>query len=124
MEKFQLTTSYVGAKDTHLTVTYPDFNQPITLLNGFLKTCTAGVTTNCNPPVNARRPNQFFQRAVAGDKSNGASTYNGLQVKLERRVSKAFVEGIASEFVWESMQNLPTAEQSPSVPRIAHNWCT
>jgi hypothetical protein len=104
--QFQLTTSYVGAKDTHLTVTYPDFNQPITLLNGFLKTCTAGVTTNCNPPVNSRRPNQFFQRAVAGDKSNGASNYNALQVKLERRVSNGFT--LLTAYTWSKCISGPS----------------
>ena len=96
--KFLLDIGYVGAKDTRLTVTYPDFNQPIVLLNGFLKTCSATVTTNCNPSINSRRPNQFFQRAVAGDKSNGASNYNALQVKLDRRVGKGLT--ILTAYTW------------------------
>lgn len=96
--KFLFDIAYVGAKDTHLTVTYPDFNQPIQLLNGLLKTCSATVTTNCNPPLNSRRPNQFFQRAVAGDKSNGASNYNALQIKLERRVGTGLT--ILTAYTW------------------------
>jgi len=109
--QFQLTTSYVGAKDTHLTITYPgggsaDLNQPVTLLNGFLKTCAAGVTTNCNPPVNSRRPNQFFQRAVAGDKSNGASNYNSLQVKLERRVNNGLT--LLTAYTWSKCISGPS----------------
>ncbi len=96
--KFLLDVAYVGAKDTHLTVTYPDFNQPIQLLNYRLPTCTATVTTNCNPPINSRRPNQFFQRAVAGDKSNGASNYNALQIKLDRRVGNGLT--VLASYTW------------------------
>jgi hypothetical protein len=104
--RFQFTTSYVGAKDTHLTVTYPDFNQPITLLNGLLKTCSSTVTTNCNPSINSRRPNQFFQRAVAGDKSNGTSNYNSLQVKLERRVNNGLT--LLTAYTWSKCISGPS----------------
>ena len=64
------------------------------------------VTTNCNPPVNSRRPNQFFQRAVAGDKSNGASNYNSLQVKLERRVSNGFT--LLTAYTWSKCISGPS----------------
>ena len=96
--KFLVDIAYVGAKDTHLTITYPDFNQPIQLLNYHLPTCTATVTTNCNPTINSRRPNQFFQRAVAGDKSNGASNYNALQIKVDRRVTTGLT--LLGSYTW------------------------
>ena len=38
-------------------------------------------------PLNARRPNQTFQRAVTADKSIGNSIYHSLQVKAERRMA-------------------------------------
>jgi len=104
--KFLLDIAYVGAKDTHLTITYPDLNQPIQLVNGRLPTCSATVTTNCNPSINSRRPNQFFQRAVAGDKSNGASNYNGLQVKLERRVGTGL--NILTAYTWSKAMSGPS----------------
>jgi hypothetical protein len=104
--KLLFDVAYVGAKDTHLTVTYPDLNQPIQLLNGRLSTCSATITTNCIPSINSRRPNQFFQRAVAGDKSNGASNYNALQVKLERRVGTGLT--LLTAYTWSKSISGPS----------------
>ena len=38
--------------------------------------------------LNARRPNQAYQRSVRSDKSIGNSIYHALQLKAERRMSK------------------------------------
>ena len=75
--KIVLDAGYVGSKGTHLYVTYGDFNRPIDLVDP---------TTKGLASVNARRPNQLYQRAVQSDKSNGNSIYHSFQMKVERRV--------------------------------------
>ena len=40
------------------------------------------------PVLNARRPNQAYQRNVRADKSIGNSNYHSMQVKAERRLAK------------------------------------
>jgi hypothetical protein len=72
-----LDTGYVGSKGTDLIVTFGDMNRPVELV----VPGTPGLAT-----LNARRPNQAYQRAVTGDKSIGNSIYHALQVKAERRV--------------------------------------
>jgi hypothetical protein len=67
---------YVGAHGTH-NFTSPTVNLPYPIDPS---------TTTLS--VNARRPNQNFQRNVSGDFSNGSSGYNSLQTKLERRVGQ------------------------------------
>ena len=74
-----LDTGYVGSKGTRLYSTYGDFNRPLQIIDPTLPGQLS---------VNARRPNQLFQRAVQSDKSDGNSIYHSLQVKAERRLSR------------------------------------
>ena len=69
---------YVGSKGTDLIVTLGDMNRPI---------ATRGSANAGTGVLNARRPNQAFQRAVTADKSIGNSIYHSLQVKAERRMA-------------------------------------
>ena len=64
-----LDTGYVGSKGTALVVTFSDINRPIDVVNP---------TTPGLAPLNARRPNQLWQRTVQGDKSIGNSIYHSL----------------------------------------------
>jgi hypothetical protein len=73
-----LDVGYVGSKGTDLIVTYDDLNRPLQIVDPR----TAGL-----PSLNARRPNQLYQRSVRADKSIGNSIYHSLQVKAERRFS-------------------------------------
>jgi hypothetical protein len=73
-----LDAGYVGSKGTRLIVTYEDLNRPIQIVDPR----TPGL-----PSLNARRPNQAYQRAVRADKSIGNSIYHALQLKAERRMS-------------------------------------
>lgn len=70
---------YVGSKGTRLIVTFEDLNRPTQLVDPR----TAGL-----PSLNARRPNQLWQRSVRSDKSIGNSIYHALQLKAERRTSR------------------------------------
>lgn len=74
-----LDAGYVGSKGTRLYVTYGDFNRPLQVVNP----ATPGLAS-----LNARRPNQQYQRAVTADKSVGNSIYHALQMKAERRFSR------------------------------------
>jgi hypothetical protein len=73
-----LDVGYVGSKGTRLIVTYDDLNRPLDVVDPR----TAGLAS-----LNARRPNQLYQRAVRADKSIGNSIYHSLQVKAERRLA-------------------------------------
>lgn len=73
-----LDVGYVGSKGTDLIVTYDDLNRPLQVVDPR----TPGLAS-----LNARRPNQAYQRAVRADKSVGNSIYHSLQVKGERRLS-------------------------------------
>jgi hypothetical protein len=73
-----LDVGYVGSKGTKLVVTYEDLNRPIQVVDPR----TAGLAS-----LNARRPNQQYQRSVRSDKAIGNSIYNSLQVKAERRLA-------------------------------------
>jgi hypothetical protein len=77
-----LDVGYVGSKGTRLIVTYPDLNRPLQIVDPR----TPGLAS-----LNARRPNQDFQRAVQSDKSNGNSIYHSLQVKAERRLAQGLI---------------------------------
>lgn len=70
-------TGYVGSKGTKLVVTFSDLNRPLAIVDP----TTPGLAS-----LNARRPNQQFQRAVTADKAVGNSIYHALQVKAERRM--------------------------------------
>jgi hypothetical protein len=74
-----LDTGYVGSKGTKLVVTYEDLNRPIEVVDPR----TAGLAS-----LNARRPNQTWQRNVRSDKAIGNSIYHSLQVKGERRFDR------------------------------------
>ena len=76
---FVIDTGYVGSKGTDLVITFGDLNRPLTIVDPR----TPGLAS-----LNARRPNQTYLRAVAGDKSIGNSIYHSLQVKVERRATR------------------------------------
>lgn len=80
---------YVGSKGTKLVVTFEDLNRPIQLIDPRV----AG-----QPSLNARRPNQFFQRSVRSDKSVGNSIYHAFQMKIERRMAKGLT--FLSAYTW------------------------
>ncbi len=73
-----LDAGYVGSKGTRLIVTYEDLNRPLQVVDP---------RTQGLPSLNARRPNQAYQRAVRADKSIGNSIYHALQLKAERRMA-------------------------------------
>jgi len=73
-----LDVGYVGSKGTKLVVTYEDLNRPIQVVDPR----TPGLAS-----LNARRPNQQYQRNVRSDKAVGNSIYHSLQVKAERRLA-------------------------------------
>ena len=77
-----LDMGYVGSKGTKLVVTYEDLNRPIQLVDPR----TPGLAS-----LNARRPNQLYQRNVRADKAIGNSIYHSFQAKAERRTSKGLV---------------------------------
>lgn len=77
-----LDVGYVGSKGTKLVVTYEDLNRPLQVVDPR----TAGLLS-----LNARRPNQTYQRNVRSDKAIGNSIYHSLQVKAERRLSSGLV---------------------------------
>ena len=77
-----LDMGYVGSKGTKLVVTYEDLNRPIQLVDPR----TPGLAS-----LNARRPNQLYQRNVRSDKAIGNSIYHSLQVKAERRLSTGLI---------------------------------
>jgi len=73
-----LDVGYVGSKGTRLIVTFEDLNRPIQVVDPR----TPGL-----PSLNARRPNQDYQRNVRSDESIGNSIYHALQMKAERRIA-------------------------------------
>ena len=77
---------YVGARGTHNFIS-PTVNLP--------RPIDPSTTTLS---VNARRPNQNFLRNVSGDFSEGSSSYNSLQTKLERRVGQGLTALIS--YTW------------------------
>ena len=76
--KLLFDVGYVGTKSTRLIVTFEDLNRPIALVDPR----TPGLAS-----LNARRPNQAYQRSVRSDKSIGNAIYHGLQLKAERRTN-------------------------------------
>ena len=75
--KMLVDVGYVGTRSTRLIVTFEDLNRPIEIVDPR----TVGLVS-----LNARRPNQAYQRSVRADKSIGNAIYHALQVKAERRV--------------------------------------
>ena len=92
-----LDAGYVGSKGTALIATLGDINRPIAVVDPR----TAGLAS-----LNARRPDQLFQRAVTGDKSIGNSIYHALQVKAERRLSKGMT--FLAAYTWAKSLSGPT----------------
>lgn len=86
---FVLDAGYVGSKGTKLIVTFEDLNRPIQVVDPR----TPGL-----PSLNARRPNQTWQRSVRSDKSIGNSIYHSFQLKAERRTSKGLT--ILTAYTW------------------------
>ncbi|MBZ2177591.1 MAG: carboxypeptidase regulatory-like domain-containing protein [Acidobacteriota bacterium] len=77
---------YVGSKGTNLTVGF-DGNRPINVVDPTVVTTSVG----------ARRPFPGFDR-ISVVKSIGNSTYHGLQIKAERRVSRGF--SLLGAYTW------------------------
>jgi hypothetical protein len=92
-----LDVGYVGSKGTRLIVTYPDLNIPLQIVDP----ATPGLAS-----LNARRPDQLFQRAVTGDKSVGNSIYHALQVKAERRLSRGLT--FLTAYTWSKSISGPS----------------
>jgi hypothetical protein len=86
---FLLDAGYVGAKATRLIITIEDLNRPIQVVDPR----TPGLAS-----LNARRPNQAYQRNVRSDKSAGNSIYHGLQVKAERRMAAGLT--MVTAYTW------------------------
>jgi Carboxypeptidase regulatory-like domain len=80
--KILMDVGYIGTKSTRLIVTFEDLNRPIQLVDPR----TPGL-----PSLNARRPNQAYQRNVRSDKSIGNAIYHALQLRAERRMSSGLV---------------------------------
>lgn len=72
---FRLDAGYVASKGTRLMVTLDDLNRPVE---------TADPRTPALAPLNARRPNQEYARAVPGEKSIGNSIYHSFQASASR----------------------------------------
>jgi hypothetical protein len=92
-----LDAGYVGSKGTRLIVTYPDLNIPLQIVDPR----TPGLA-----PLNARRPDQLFQRAVTGDKSIGNSIYHALQVKVQRRMARGMT--FLTAYTWSKSISGPS----------------
>jgi hypothetical protein len=84
--KFSAEAGYIGAHGTHNFVT-ENANIPMPI---------DPATTTLS--VNARRPNQNFLRNVQSDFSSGSSSYNALQMKLERRVGQGL--NVLASYTW------------------------
>lgn len=80
---------YAGSKGARLIVTFEDLNRPIAIVDPR----TPGL-----PSLNARRPNQAYQRNVRSDKSIGNSIYHALQMEADRRMAKGFT--MLAAYTW------------------------
>lgn len=94
---FVLDTGYVGSKSTRLSVTLPAMNRPY---------YTVDPRTPGLPSVNARRPNQDFQRAIQGDKSIGNSNYHSLQLLARRNTG--FGLNSSTAYTWSKCISGPS----------------
>ncbi len=95
-----LDVAYVGTKGTDLSIAFDEgnmaFNRPIALVDPRDPTIA---------PIDARRPNQKFQRFVEGTKSVGNSNYNALQVRVERRLSRGLT--FLTAYTWSKALSGP-----------------
>lgn len=76
---FLLEAGYIGSKGTRLAITFEDLNRPVEVVDPTLP----GVA-----PVDERRPNPAFRRAVLGEKSVGASSFHSFQTSAFRSSSR------------------------------------
>lgn len=72
---FRLDAGYVASKGTRLMVTLDDLNRPVQVVDPR----DPGLA-----PLDGRRPNQEFPRAVLGEKSIGNSIYHSFQASASR----------------------------------------
>jgi len=84
--KFSAEVGYVGAIGRHNFVT-ENVNIPVPIN-----------PLNAVGTLNSRRPNQNFPRNVQADFSNGSSSYNSLQTKVERRVGRGL--NVLASYTW------------------------
>lgn len=92
-----LDVGYVGSKGNRLLASFTAMNRPIQVVDPR----TPGLAS-----VNARRPNQNFQRAIGGEKSVGMSIYHALQAKVERRLAKGLT--FLTSYTWSKAISSPT----------------
>jgi outer membrane receptor protein involved in Fe transport len=95
-----LDVGYVGTKGTDLSIAFDDgnmaFNRPVALVDPRDPSVA---------PIDARRPNQKFQRDVEGTKSVGNSNYNALQVRAERRMGRGLT--FLTAYTWSKALSGP-----------------
>lgn len=92
-----LDAGYVGTKSTRLIVTIEDLNRPVDVVDPR----TPGLAS-----LNARRPNQAYQRNVRSDKSIGNAIYHGLQMRAERRMARGFT--FVTAYTWSKSISGPS----------------
>jgi hypothetical protein len=92
-----LELGYVGTKSTRLIVTFEDLNRPINVVDPR----TAGLLS-----LNARRPNQAYQRNVRSDKSVGNAIYHALQFRAERRMASGLT--FLTAYTWSKSISGPS----------------
>ncbi len=95
-----LDVGYVGSKGTRLDTAFDEgalaLNRPIQLVDPR----TPGL-----PGIDARRPNQDYQRFVLGTKAIGNSNYHSLQVKVERRMASGLT--FLTAYTWSKALSGP-----------------
>jgi len=95
-----LDVGYVGSKGTKLSIAFDEdafaFNRPLQLVDPRDPTL---------PSLNARRPNQLFQRFVQGVKSVGNSNYHALQIRVERRMANGL--SFLTAYTWSKAMSGP-----------------
>ncbi|MBC7924931.1 MAG: carboxypeptidase regulatory-like domain-containing protein [Bryobacteraceae bacterium] len=95
--RFVVDAGYVGNKSTRLSVTIPAMNRPVELVDPRTPELAS---------INARRPNQAFQRSIQGDKQIGNSTYHSLQVRGDRRMANGLTSLTA--YTWSKCISGPS----------------
>lgn len=94
---FLVDAGYVASKSTRLSVTLPAMNRPDVVVDPR----TPGLAS-----INARRPNQAFQRSIQGDKSIGNSNYHSLQMRVDRRMAKGL--NALTSYTWSKCMSGPS----------------
>jgi hypothetical protein len=94
---FLLDAGYIGSKGTRLAVTLDDLNRPTEVVDP----STPGL-----PPMDDRRPNQAFQRAVLGEKSIGTSSFHSFQASAFRSSSSGLE--LVLSYTWSKCLSSPS----------------